>query len=170
MIRVGIVSTIFFAISVIAFNNCSSTGFNAVENSINLASSSQCRTKIMNSAKAELFQDGALCENAANYACDLRHFRKGVGSAHSQETSCQQIAGLGEACVAVSVYNFDTSAQQQTAEASQLVEGGSYNRDEASCINTQVIAQQVPVIQEEGSTVAEALERSIASCRQRSRQ
>lgn len=169
MIRVGIVTTIFFAISVIAFNNCSSTGFNAVGESINLASS-QCRTKIMNSAKAELFLDGSLCENAANYSCDLRHFRQGVGTARSQQTLCQQVAGIGEACVPVSVYNFDTSAQQQSAEASQLVEGGSYNRDEASCINTQVVAQQIPVIQEEGSTVAEALERSIASCRQRSRQ
>lgn len=169
MIRVGIVTTIFFAISVIAFNNCSSTGFNVVENALNSASS-QCRAKIMNSAKAELFLDGSLCENAANYACDLRHFRKGVGMARSQQTICQQIAGVGEACVPVSVYNFDTSDQQQTAEASQLVEGGSYNRDEASCINTQIVAQQIPVIQEEGSSVADALERSIASCRQRSRQ
>lgn len=169
MIRVGIVTTIFIAISVIAFNNCSSTGFNAGENALNSASS-QCRTKIMNSAKAELFGDGSLCENAANYACDLRHFRKGVGTARAQQTLCSQVAGLGEACVPVAVYNFDTALQQQGAEADQLVEGGAYNRDEASCINTQIVSQQVPVIQEDGSSVAEALERSVASCRQRSRQ
>lgn len=169
MFRVGIVTSIFIAISAIAFNNCSSTGFNLAENAINSASS-LCRTKIIASAKAEIFNGGALCENAANYACDLRHFRKGVGTARSQEKTCTNIAGLGETCVPVSVYNFDTSAQQQTADASELVEGGAYNRDEVSCINTQIISQQVPVVQEEGSTVAEALERSIASCRQRSRQ
>lgn len=170
MLRVGIVTTIFIAISVIAFNNCSSAGFNVPQSSLSSASS-QCRAKIMNSAKAELFQDDALCEKAANYSCDLRHFRKGVGTLRSQQTICQQIAGIGEACVPVSIYNFDTTVQQQTAEAAQLVEGGAYNRDEATCINTQVMAQpQIPAIQEEGSSVAEALERSIASCRQRSRQ
>lgn len=123
----------------------------------------------MNSAKAELFGDASACESAANYACDLRHFRRGVGQATEQKTSCTSIAGIGDACVAVTVYNYDTTAQQRTADAIELAEGGAYNRDEASCINTQIKIQNISVIQEEGSTVAEALERSIASCRQRSR-
>lgn len=167
MIRFGVVFSIFITISVIAFNNCSSKGFNAIDGATNLASA-QCRTKMMASAKADLFKDTSLCDNTANYQCDLRHFRNGVGYAQVRDTVCVNLSDVGETCVPVNVFNFDTSAQQQTASADELIEGGSYNRDEVSCINTQITTQQIPVIQEEGASVAEALERSIASCRQRS--
>lgn len=112
----------------------------------------------------------ALCETPANYQCDVRHFRKGVGAETSQGKECADIAGLGETCVNVSIFNYDTTDQQKEAEASQLIEGGSYNRDEVSCINTKITTRNIAMIQAEGSTLVEALEKTIESCRQRSRQ
>ncbi|MNY44176.1 hypothetical protein D3C86_1791810 [compost metagenome] len=114
--------------------------------------------------------DPALCESPANYQCDVRHFRKGVGIETSHTQECANIAGMGEACVSVAVYNYDTTGQQQEAEASQLVEGGSYNRDEVSCINTKITTRDIAMVQAEGSTFAETLEKTIEGCRQRSRQ
>jgi hypothetical protein len=171
MTRAGIVFAILFSTSVVAFNNCAGNGFNApgALDSAGLGSS-QCRTKVISSAKTELFSNPSLCESAANYQCDLRRFRKGVGTEQKHDIQCAQIAGIGEACIPVVTYNFDTTTQQQTAEASELIEGGSYNRDEVSCINTQITSQHIALIQVEGASVPETLEKSIETCRQRSRQ
>jgi hypothetical protein len=169
MIRAWIVFGILFAISMIAFNNCSSKGFDIPAAESSNSTSSQCRTKIISSAKAEIYSTPSLCESAANYQCDLRRFRKNIGSGKKQEIQCAQIAGFGEACVPVVVYNFDTTIQQESAEARDLVEGGAYNRDEVSCINTQITSQNIALIQTEGSSVAETLEKSFETCRQRSR-
>lgn len=157
-------------VSAVAFNNCSG-GFTAIDPVDQIEASSQCRTKIINSSKAIVTaMDPAVCEKAENYQCDLRHFRKGVGSDHQENHQCADIAGMGETCVAVSVYNYDTTAQQLVADASQLIEGGSYNRDEVSCINTKVVSHQIALVQAEGNDLATALEKTIEGCRQRSRQ
>jgi hypothetical protein len=153
--------------NVVAFNNCSNN-FTLVESVENL--SSLCRSKLVAKAEALTSIDPALCENPANYQCDIRHFRKGVGTETSQAQECANIAGMGEACVSAAIYNYDTTDQQKEADASQLVEGGSYNRDEVSCINTKITTRNIAMIQAEGSTLAETLEKTIESCRQRSRQ
>jgi len=164
-----IIYALLFLAAVVAFNNCSG-GFVALDPVDASGASSQCREKIINKAQATMSIDPSLCENPANYQCDLRHFRKGVGNESSQAQKCTDIAGIGEACVTVATFNYDTSAQQKEAEASQLVEGGSYNRDEVSCINTKVTTRNIAMIQAEGSTLAETLEKTIEGCRQRSRQ
>ena len=164
-----ILYALLFVITVVAFNNCSNN-FTLVE-ALNVSSaSSQCRAKIVEKAQAQMVIDPALCENSANYQCDVRHFRKGVGHATAQDQQCVNIAGLGETCVSVSIYNYDTTAQQKEAEAIQLLEGGSYNRDEVSCINTKITTRNIAMIQAEGASLAETLEKTIESCRQRSRQ
>lgn len=162
-----IVYAILFLVTVVAYNNCSNN-FKLVESVENL--SSLCRTKIVEKAQALMSIDPGLCELPTYYQCDVRHFRKGVGNETSQKQECANIAGMGEACVTVAVYNYDTSEQQKDAEPSQLVEGGSYNRDEVSCINTKITTRDIAVIQAEGSTLVEALEKAVEGCRQRSRQ
>ena len=155
--------------TVVAYNNCSNNF--SLKDSIDLVDlSSQCRTKIVAKAQALMSIDPAVCELPANYQCDVRHFRKGVGTEASQGKECADIAGVGEACVNVAIFNYDTTAQQQEAEPSQLVEGGSYNRDEVSCINTKITTRNIAMIQAEGSTLVDALEKTIEGCRQRSRQ
>jgi hypothetical protein len=155
--------------TVVAFNNCSNN-FTFVDPNSVVDLSSQCRTKLIAKAAAQMSIDPAACEIPANYQCDVRHFRKGVGTQTSQAQKCTDVAGIGETCVNVAVFNYDTTGQQQQAEASQLVEGGSYNRDEVSCINTKITTRNIAMIQAEGSTLAETLEKTIESCRQRSRQ
>jgi hypothetical protein len=162
-----ILYAILFLVTVVAFNNCSNN-FSLIESVETL--SSLCRSKLVAKAEATMAIDPVLCESPANYQCDVRHFRKGVGTATSQANQCANIAGIGEACVSVAVYNYDTTGQQQEAEPSQLVEGGSYNRDEVSCINTKITTRNIAMIQAEGSTFADTLEKTIESCRQRSRQ
>lgn len=136
---------------------------------VSASSSSQCRTKIINAAKSQALIDPSVCENPANYQCDLRRFRLAIGHETTSEHQCSNIAGIGEVCVNVVIYNFDTSEQLKTAEVAEAFEGGAYNRDEAVCINTQVTAQGIVVVQGEGPTVTDALEKSIESCRQRNR-
>ena len=160
---------LLFLITVVAFNNCSNN-FTLVESLTVASESTQCRAKLVEKAQALMSIDPAVCENPANYQCDVRHFRKGVGAGTSQAQQCANIAGMGEACVSVAIYNYDTTDQQQEAEASQLVEGGSYNRDEVSCINTKITTRNIAMIQAEGNTLAETLEKTIEGCRQRSRQ
>lgn len=164
-----ILYALMFVAIVVAFNNCSNN-FTLLDPDGLGSLSSLCREKIVAKASAQMSIDPAQCEIPANYQCDVRHFRKGAGHGTSQSLECASIAGLGDACVSVAVYNYDTTAQQKDADASQLVEGGSYNRDEVSCINTKITTRNIPVIQSEGSTFAETLEKAIESCRQRSRQ
>lgn len=164
-----ILYALLFVATVVAFNNCSNE-FTLLDPNGLGSLSSLCREKLVAKASAQMTIDPAQCELPANYQCDVRHFRKGVGSATSQSQECANIAGLGDICVSVATYNYDTTAQQQDADASQLVEGGSYNRDEVSCINTKVTTGNIPVIQAEGSNFAETLEKAIETCRQRSRQ
>ena len=152
----------------VAFNNCSG-GFTAIDTTDLSTASSQCREKIKNKV-TDVAMDPALCESPLNYQCDVRHFRKGVGNEAGQAVHCTDIAGLGETCVAVNIFNYDTTAQQKTATAAELVEGGSYNRDEVSCINTQIISRNIAMIQSEGDSFASTLEKTIENCRQRSRQ
>jgi|GEM_PF-6861459 hypothetical protein len=163
-----IVYFLCFLVVIIAFNNCSG-GFTAIDVVDIASTSSQCREKIVQKA-ASLAVAPELCENPINYQCDLRHFRPGVGSETSQAVYCVNVAGMGEACIPVNIFNYDTSAQQKDAEAAQMVEGGSYNRDEVSCVNTQVTTRGISMIQAEGNTVSSTLETAIDSCRQRSRQ
>jgi hypothetical protein len=169
MTRFAILFGILSFISLLAFNNCSG-GFK-MENpaGVSASSSSQCRTKVINAAKSQALPDASVCENPANYQCDLRRFRMAVGHERTSEQQCSNIAGMGEVCINVIIYNFDTSEQSKSAEASEVFEDGAYNRDEAVCINTQVTTQGILVVQGEGSSVTEALEKSIESCRQRNR-
>lgn len=160
--------SLFFAITVIAYNNCG--GKFEVAEGVSLASSAQCRAKIMNSAKASAaLNDPSICEDAANYRCDIRHFRPEVISGKFENRQCSIIAGMGETCVPVTNYNYNTASQLQQADASAIVEGGAYNRDEATCIHTKITSQNIALIQEEGSSITEALEKSIEQCRRRSR-
>lgn len=163
-----VVYGLLFLVTVVAYNNCSSQ-FSLLESIQTSTASSQCRQAIVAKA-ASIPVDFNLCENPANYSCDIRHFRKGVGSVSSKAQQCANIAGMGEACVPVNIFNYDMTSQQETAAADELVEGGSYNRDEVSCINTKVKTRDIATIQEEGNTLAETLERTIEVCRQRSRQ
>ncbi|WP_413290438.1 hypothetical protein [Bdellovibrio sp. HCB337] len=165
----GILLSVLGAIAVVAFNNCSK-GFNADTSGILNSASAQCRAKVMTSAKSEELQKNpSLCEDASFYQCDVRRFRPGVGTEQSQGRQCLNIAGLGEACVNVVTYNFDTFNQQQDAEAQDLVEGGAYNRDEASCIHTQIKSRDIAFIHGEGSNLNSAFESALENCRQRSR-
>jgi hypothetical protein len=169
MTRVGLVFLIFFVISTLAYNNCAGGKFETINAIGGLANgaSAQCREKIRSAAKASLTIDPQLCETAANYRCDLRHFRPEVSNGGAETKLCGTINA--EACVPVQVYNYNTAAQQADAAAEDKAEGGSYNRDEAVCINTQILQQQVAVIQTEGSSVEAALEAALNECRQRSR-
>jgi hypothetical protein len=168
MTRVGIYLAIFFVIAVVAFNNCAGK-FEAVSalNSFSNASA-QCRQKIAAAAKIADIADATVCEHSGNYQCDWRRFRPDVNPGKSQETRCVNIAGLGDTCVPVVIYNYNTRAQQQSAVADEMVEGGAYNRDEASCINTQIVSQRVALIQAEGSSLEQALENTVEQCRRRS--
>lgn len=169
MARWGLIFSVMFGICMLAFNNCSN-GFRIDEPLAgSTTANSQCRQKIMSAAKSEIIKNASLCESPVNYHCDLRRFRPGVGTATTQEVQCPTLAGLGEACISVTVYNFDTSRQLASAETRDSNEGGSYNRDEASCINTQITSQHVALIQAEGDSVNEAFEKSLELCRQRSR-
>lgn len=168
MTRWGLLFSVLGIIAMVAFNNCSN-GFNA-DTSMATLMSAQCRTKLVNSAKSEdLENNPALCEDASFYQCDLRRFRPGVGEGQSQGRQCLNVAGLGEACINVVTYLFDTQSQQQSAEAIDLVEGGAYNRDEVSCIHTQIKNRDIAFVHGEGSTLNEAFEKSLENCRQRSR-
>jgi len=169
MTRFAIIFGILSFISLLAFNNCSG-GFK-MENpaGVSSSSSSQCRTKVINAAKSQALSDPSLCENPGNYQCDLRRFRQGIGQETTSEKHCSNVAGMSEACVPVIIYNFDTTEQLKMAEATDVIEGGAYNRDEASCINTKITSQGIVVVQGEASTVSDALEKSIESCRQRNR-
>lgn len=169
MIRWTLSLGVSFLIALVAFNNCSSGGFQSTELASVAAGNAQCLAKIISSAKPELFQ-ASLCENTDHYRCDLRKFRAGAGHHRTQGMTCVTLAGFGEVCVPVTAYHFDTAPQQLSAEAEDLVEGGAYNRDEVLCYNTQITEHNIPLVQAEGESVAEALEKSLETCRQRSRQ
>src|SRR5437868_13253324 len=114
MTRVGIYLAIFTVISTLAFNNCAGGKFETL-NATNLVSSAsaQCRQKIMATVKVSEISDPSACESAANYQCDLRRFRPEVPSGKSTRRHCVSIAGLGDICIPVDVYNYNTRAQQQ---------------------------------------------------------
>ncbi len=165
--RRWIIYAILFGVSVIAFNNCSG-GFEVLESVGRV--SAQCLQKLRTSQKLNGSFDPVICENPENYQCDIRRFRKGVGHQTQQDQQCADIAGIGETCVAVTTFNFDTSQQEIFAEPADLVEGGSYNRDEISCMNTQITDHKIAVVQAEGSRLVDTLESTILNCRARSRQ
>ncbi|MBC7369984.1 MAG: hypothetical protein H7326_00360 [Bdellovibrionaceae bacterium] len=155
-------------ISTVAFNNCSGkfVAKNAL-GSIN-NSSSQCIQKMRSSLKVSDFSEPSMCEEAANYHCDQRRFRPEITNAQTQSVQCTKIAGVGDACITVTTYDYNTQQLQQSASAEEMVEGGSYNRDEVTCINTKITRQEVALIQVEGSNVADVLEKTVEQCRQRS--
>lgn len=168
MTRVGIFIGLFFVITTIAFNNCSGE-FEALDASrlVN-SSSSQCLEKIRSSFKVSDFGPPSVCDEPANYHCDQRRFRPATKDGKAHAIECSNIAGIGEACITVDTYTFNTSQQRRTASAEDLVEGGAYNRDEVTCINTKITSQRVALIQDEGSNVTNALEKTVEQCRQRS--
>lgn len=158
---------VVFSLCVVGFNNCSG-GFQTTEPLDLSTSSVQCKDQVIASAKPELFTLD-LCENIANYHCDQRVFRPGVGGQLTHEHVCTNLVDQGEACVPVTFYRYDTQIQQQNAEPEDLIEGGAYNRDEVVCFNTKMTKHNISLVQAEGASVSEALEKNLASCRQRSR-
>jgi hypothetical protein len=159
----------FFALAILAYNNCSNSQFEPLSSlGLNNSASSQCRTKMLEAAKSALVTDASLCEAATNYQCDLRRFRPEPGLDRAQNVECLNIPGMVQACVPVTTYSYNTSLQQQGADPADLAEGGAYNRDEATCINTRITSQKISLIQTEGSTVQQALEQAVTQCRQRS--
>ncbi len=169
MLRAVLYLSIFFTISTIAYNNCAGGKFEAT-GGLNIASASaQCRQKIMASSKISPELDPSICERGENYQCDIRHFRPNVAAGKFYDNHCLNITNFGKACVAINTYNYNTSTQLQKSEAPDLSEGAPYNRDEASCINTQITNHDIALIQGDGATLEEALYATIEQCRQRSR-
>lgn len=160
-------SGVFILIVLVAFNNCSG-GFHA-ENSIAVLNSttSQCRLQTIHQAKTSPLSDPSVCEKEAHYRCDFRSFRPQRRPAEIREIQCLTLHEREDFCVPVVTFNYDTSAQSLVAEPEDLMEGGAYNRDEVSCYNTEVKVKDIAVIQGEGDTLLEALEKSIGSCLRR---
>ena len=150
----------------IIFNNCS-PGFQILDPAtVDVASlSAQCRQKIQNDAVLPEFDADLVCEDFRHYQCDQRSFRPGLTSGSQMEHVCLVLAGVGQTCLDVKTFRFDTTPNRDVAEATDFHEGGSYNRDEVVCFHDQIKSQNVPLIEGEGTSVAEALEKTIQSCR-----
>lgn len=167
MVRAGIILGVLFSISFIAFNNCSG-GFKFAPPATSAQSaSSQCRLKLIQEAKSQPLPDPTVCENAANYHCDVRRFRRDVGQEQKNLLQCPAAFGRREFCISVTLYNFDTTTQLAQASLEESLEGGAYNRDEVSCLNTRVLVKGIAVVTAEGADLRDALEKAITGCRER---
>jgi len=167
MVRAGMILGVLFSMSLIAFNNCSG-GFKYEPPATSIQNaSSQCRRKLMQEAKTQPLPDPTLCENAANYHCDVRRFRRNVGHEPRRITQCPGVFGRRDFCLSVTVYNFDTTTQLVQAPPEEGLDGGAYNRDEVSCLNTRVLVNGIAVMTAEGADLRDALEKTITECRER---
>jgi hypothetical protein len=162
----GLAFTLFL---LMAFNNFSKSGFQAIDvDSLGVASlSSQCSAKIK--AESEVaFDSRVVCEDPSVYHCEQRSFRPDVANGTRDDHECMIVVGLGSICVPVKFMGFNTQAQLSSADPRDSAEGGSYNRDEFTCTNLALKDHGVALVESEGTSLVDALEKTFQQCQLRS--
>jgi len=166
MARAAIVIAGVFAVSLLAFNNCG--GFSGPAARFkSLAASCMTGQKAQNAAVAQ-YDITETCEDHANYQCDIREFKPGIGNSTEVVQSCLATQ-IGEICLPVSISKYDTSPNRSISEldANAFSSGGEFNRSEASCFNTKVMAEGQAVFTADAPGPELALRAVIAKCRER---
>lgn len=158
--------TIFFfilaSISAVAFVNCSQFEVGSKLASISAQCVADTREKGVPS-----FDVASVCEQPANYVCDRRIFRPGVGNSRKAEKPCLEVAGLGSACITTNVFTYDTEPNRNEpgTDASAMEPGGTYNHEEVQCANMAVKSGHISLINAEAESLPAALEAAVQRCR-----
>jgi len=105
------------------------------------------------------------CGDIANYQCDAREFRPGIGNSSAIEPTCLATP-LGQKCLPVAVTKYDTAGTRSLTDlpTAAFAEGGSFNHGEVSCFNRQILRDGVAVFSAERATLEEALRAAIEKC------
>jgi hypothetical protein len=155
---------------VIAFNNCAGFTSPAIGLKSFAASSASCSSgqKTMKVALAQ-YEISETCEEHANYRCDVREFRPGIGNSTDVVQSCLTTQ-IGEVCLPVSISKYDTALNLGLSEldSQAFSSGGEFNHSEASCFNTKVIVDGQAALKAEAQGLQQALQAVITKCRERS--
>jgi hypothetical protein len=157
--RSGILILLTLGFVGVSYTNCSTF----VPSGEFIGMSSLCAAELRAKPVAP-FDSASICEPAENYQCNLRIFRPGLEEKNTSEVICVDLDN-GRSCVRTTVISFNTERAREGAEPEDFDEGGSYNHEEATCVNTRIKNSNVTVFSGESSNIPEALARAVQSCR-----
>lgn len=152
------------AMLAVGFNNCSPS-FSLSTNAVR-AFASKCNPSYKGvSTDLSSLDLARTCGEIANYQCDVREFRPGIGSSTVTEPTCLSTP-LGQKCLSVTITRFDTSSNRSlpSVPSDAFNEGGSLNYSESSCFNRMVLIDGISAFHSEAATLEEALSDVIEKC------
>ncbi len=157
--RSGILILLTLGFVSVSYTNCSTF----VPSAEFVGLSSLCAAELRAKPVAP-FDSASICEPVENYQCNLRVFRPGIESKNTSEVICVDRDG-DRSCVQTSIHSFDTERNRADSSPEDFAEGGAYNSEEATCVNTKIKNNNVTVFVGESSNISDAFAKAVQSCR-----